>query len=524
MLYCTLHLYCILIPGNISSSSAKQGFVNHSFASTPEMENAFTVDHFERGNFSSSIANSFLKSSLEDDTHHTVRISQPLTTFSPPPFAQLKHPANKQSNSNLTNSLGLNSSCRTLEEVTGKSPLERGELYEKKNIFASPLTGVKEPSDPSVKESRVTFHLPPKHMNIPPDSSSENGNGSENMRVDMEEDDDLLSSTDPSGMLINCRNTTCNNSDTIEEAKIKYKTCHNCSVFYCSRTCRRVHWEKHKHLCEKIKASTVARQVINRAREDPAVLDSMSAVARRGILAIGRGAVKIFFADTAKAEAFVANGSIPDAHYQPLHNIMPQEMGSETYKKVIEQCRSYNPSFKFILYVSICTFSEAPSLSSRKCRRETIAKCAKLRLSEISHQGGNLNTSNKGPPVEHHVITRDLNEPETLVLAALPNSNYGLPPRQAREVAFSNIVRELMERGVNLRLQHSDVYRKLSYFVDVGGSFPPIRIYPKDSRRGNSFMCIIMPDAADPSKLQRIGTDGSKVRTIDVSTPHPAVT
>lgn len=501
--------------------NAKHGIVNHSFTSTPEMDSTLLFDPIYVDSYKQSDPNTFNLTPYENEPEYNVRAAQkPMTTFSQAPFHVQKH-MNKSKKSNFSNELGINSSSLP-EEAAKISQCLESKGFEKKNSLTSSSLPLKEATDSTTKESKVTFHLPPKHMNIPPDSLSENGNGNENLRVEIDDDDEIPNSSDTIGMFVNCRNNLCNNSATVEDARLSYKTCHNCSVFYCSRSCRRVHWEKHKKLCEKIRASTVARQVIDKVRQNIEVLEAMSAVARRGILAIGRGAVKIFFANTTEAETFVGNGNIPEAHYQPLQNIMPQEMGPETYKKLIEQCRNYNPSVKFNLYVSICTFSETPSGSSQKCRRETTARCAKLRLCDPPMKV-NSTSHSKASQNDHHVITRDLNEPDTLVLASISNSNYGLPPRQAREVIFSNIVRELQERGVNLRHHHADVYRKLSHYVDTGGPFSPITIYPKNSRRGNSFMCIIMPEN-DPPRLQRLGSDGCKVRTIDISSPHPPVT
>lgn len=40
-----------------------------------------------------------------------------------------------------------------------------------------------------------------------------------------------------------------------------FKRCHNCSYVYCSRTCRRAHWEKHRKTCLFSRIGTLCRQV-----------------------------------------------------------------------------------------------------------------------------------------------------------------------------------------------------------------------------------------------------------------------
>jgi MYND finger len=48
------------------------------------------------------------------------------------------------------------------------------------------------------------------------------------------------------GGTIHCRNSKCGKMATGLEARREFKTCHNCNAYYCSRECRRAHWEKHK--------------------------------------------------------------------------------------------------------------------------------------------------------------------------------------------------------------------------------------------------------------------------------------
>ncbi|XP_071523355.1 uncharacterized protein [Panulirus ornatus] len=356
---------------------------------------------------------------------------------------------------------------------------------------------------------RVTFHLPPRHMNIPPDSSSENGNGNENVRVDADEE------SGGTNLIVRCRNPGCGQVADTEEARRTYKTCHNCCTFYCSRGCRRQHWERHKRQCKKIRALAVAKQVTARVREDDGVLERVSTVARRGARALGRGTVKIYFPDTKAAETFAGGGDVPDAHYLTVENLLPQETGPDVYKQITELCKHYNTDYKFVLYISICIMNEIPTGSSPKWEREVVSQCAKMRLA-----GGARGADTWSPRPERHVITRDLDEPETLILTSAPIPDSNTSPQAARHIAFNNIVRHLRERGISLRHQYPDVYRKLRAYVEAGEVFPPLTIYPRDPSTHSTFMCIIMPET-DHAKLQLLSNDASKVRTIDISRPHP---
>ena len=359
------------------------------------------------------------------------------------------------------------------------------------------------------KETKVTFHLPPKHMNIPPDSSSENDNGSENMRMEPDE-----SGEQGAVIMIKCRNPGCNQAADTEDARNTFKTCHNCHTLYCSRSCRRTHWERHRKNCAKIRANAAARQVVAKINEGSSHLEAMSAVARRGMLCLGRGVVKIYFDHADAADTFVSGEQPLNAHYLSVQNLMPNEMGAEMYKQITEFCRQYNPEVKFILYVNICVVNEVPTEESPKGRREMVSRCCKLRLTEQKFPlDCNIKSLQKMQRREQHVITRDMNEPETLVLASLSS---GKLTRDKRHIAFNNINKYLTERGISLQHQFPDINRKLLIHVETGDHFPPVTIYPRDNNTNTNFMCILMPDP-DPRKLHRLTADSTKIRTIDIS-------
>ena len=54
---------------------------------------------------------------------------------------------------------------------------------------------------------------------------------------------------DEEAVIIQCRNTKCGKSTKLSEARKSFKTCHNCFTYYCSRDCRKEHWERHKRKC-----------------------------------------------------------------------------------------------------------------------------------------------------------------------------------------------------------------------------------------------------------------------------------
>ncbi|XP_014286046.1 apical junction component 1 homolog isoform X3 [Halyomorpha halys] len=306
------------------------------------------------------------------------------------------------------------------------------------------------------------------------------------------------------GELVRCRYNKCNKTATITEAKKTFKTCHNCTHVYCSRECRRAHWEKHRKTCLHSRVGALCRKVMSSIKEDEETLHHLSLVARRGFLERGRGSVKVFFSSTQNAEAFIGEGikCLSDPSYVKWADFQPDEMGKEMHEELMRLCQNYNPDTRFILYVCVCVVSEVPTSGPVKWERELVSRCGKLKLS-------------KGlVPKEPSPVNK---EPDTLILTSLPGARDA-GSRKARQVSFTNIQRHLRQRGISLRRQFPDVYQRLCSYVEGSVErFAPVTIYPRDSASGKNFMCIIMPDA-EPEKLDLIPTDTTRVQTIDIST------
>ncbi|XP_077254659.1 uncharacterized protein LOC143893308 isoform X5 [Temnothorax americanus] len=328
--------------------------------------------------------------------------------------------------------------------------------------------------------------------------------------------------------VVRCRNNKCGNSTTLAEARRTYKSCHNCTCLYCSRECRRAHWQRHRRTCLHSRAGSLCRQVLSSAKEDPATLKHISALARRGYAAHGRGAVKCFFSSPEAAERFVGNGfaDLGEPTYVRWSDLLPGEMGAELYAELMRLCKTYNPEARLVLYVAVCVVSEVPTSGAVRWERQLVSRCAKIRLDGAAKQ--HASSSSASPQARRRLsqqlapaspcnITREMDSPETLVLTSLPGNNGQNTPRKAREISFTNIQRQLRLRGVSLRRHFPQVYRKLCSYVDGSvDKFAPVTIYPRDQASGKSFMCIIMLDA-EPERLQLLPTDSSRVRTVDIS-------
>ncbi|XP_021194240.2 serine/arginine repetitive matrix protein 2 isoform X1 [Helicoverpa armigera] len=313
---------------------------------------------------------------------------------------------------------------------------------------------------------------------------------------------------------VKCKYPKCPSRAPLPDAKRHYKTCHNCTTMYCSKECRRAHWEKHRKVCLHTRASTLCRQIISAAKEDADALHQISTIAHKGYLALGRGVVKVFFTSPEAAEKFTTHGYqyLSEPEFMKWTSLQPNEMGVELYTEVVKLCKAYNPETRVILYVAVCIISEVPTKGAVKWERQMVSRCAKLRLSKtvtaaIQEQNRRRHRrDSKSTPEDR----------ETLILTS-KLSNAGeknaATAHKFRQICFQNISKELECRGVNLKKHFPEVYSRLGAYVDgTSDRFIPMTIYPKDVTSGKSFMCVIMPDSEVESGTP---VDG-KVTTVDV--------
>lgn len=342
--------------------------------------------------------------------------------------------------------------------------------------------------------------------------------------------------TDASGDegLVHCRYTKCTSATNQSEAKRHYKSCHNCSYMYCSRECRRAHWEKHRKVCLHSRASTLCKQILSTAKEDTDSLHHVSVIAHKGYLANGRGVVKAFFTSPESAEKFTVNGfqNLGEPTYVKWPDLLPNEMGPELYAELIKLCKSYNPETRLVLYVAVCIISEVPTKGAVvKWERQLVSRCAKIRLSKtvmgvIPHGQLPFHASPKARVRSRDKQQKDkdkllkIENIETLILASNSANlqNKGINAIQKiREICFNNIQSELQRRGVNLKKHFPEVYSKLCAYVEGSfDRFTPVTVYPRDNLTGKSFMCVIMPET-EPDKFNTLPADSVECRTVDVS-------
>ncbi|XP_052855050.1 uncharacterized protein LOC128263826 isoform X6 [Drosophila gunungcola] len=322
------------------------------------------------------------------------------------------------------------------------------------------------------------------------------------------------------GQQIRCRNTKCEHSSSPNDAKKLFKSCHNCSHLYCSRECRRAHWEKHRKACLHSRASNLCRQVLATCKDDLDSQRHLSMLARKGSLSQGRGVVRVLFRSAEAAEGFIKKGfqCMGEANYVRWPDLMPAEMGLELYSELLKLSTEYKPETKMLIYVAICVVSEAPGMGQAPVRweRQLVSRCAKLKLCKTML----VELEEKQTELQHPPSGVDVPERTEILILTFNFDQRSL--HYNRELILSNILDILSRRGVALRKHYPEIFQRLqAYSEGQSDKFNPVTLHPRDTQTGQGFVCIIMPvhSEGDFIKLPSAADGVNRVTAIDVGSP-----
>lgn len=325
------------------------------------------------------------------------------------------------------------------------------------------------------------------------------------------------------GDLLRCRYPRCENAATPADAKKTYKSCHNCSHLYCSRDCRRNHWERgHRRACLHSRVSALCRQVLSACKDDPDTLKHLSLLARRGFLSHGRGVVRLLFRSPENSDLFIKQGFqfLGEVSYVRWPDLLPSEMGPELYSELLRLSTEYKPDSKMLIYVAICVVSEAPGSSTApvKWERQLVSRCAKLKLCKTITADRSLFTSNNAS----NALGSQEYSTDVLILTFNVAERF---TQKSREVVLTNVQETLAEKGINLRKHFPEVFQRLSNYVEGISTFLPVTIHPRDNSTGRPFVCIIFPqNDAERIKLPPKQETGNHVQTVDVGVERQSLT
>lgn len=323
----------------------------------------------------------------------------------------------------------------------------------------------------------------------------------------------------PLDMLLKCRHPKCETrAANLAEAKRSFKSCHNCSHLYCSRECRRQHWERHRKACLHSRISALCRQVLAACKDEPDTLRTLSLMARRGYLQQGRGVVRILFRSPEAADAFLRQGfqQLGEASYVRWPDLLPAEMGAELYSELLRLSTEYKPETKMLLYVAVCVVSEVPcgrSSAQVRWERQLVSRCAKLKLCKVALKELATNSSANEEIGAAAAAAREAKD----ILILTFNASQRIVAQDKRELILKNIQQVLENRGVVLAKNYPEVLQRLNTFVEgITERFVPVTMHPKDVATGREFVCIIMPNTEATMRMPRTES-GENVRVFNVS-------
>lgn len=343
----------------------------------------------------------------------------------------------------------------------------------------------------------------------------------------------IVSSVNISSDHVKCRNPKCDVVALIADAKRTFKSCHNCTLIYCSRDCRRAHWDRHRRACLHSRVSVLCRQVLSTCKDDSDTLVHLSVLARRGFLTQGRGVVRILFRSPEGAEQFVKQGfqRLGEASYVRWAELMPQEMGPELYSELLRLSTEYKPDSKMLIYVAICVVSEAPGTTTAtvKWERQLVSRCAKLKLSKtlpadlLGNQTNAMAFSTRpasAPTTRSNdtpILKPELAKVYTDVLILTFNLGDKTQNTQKnRELILKNIQLALQRRGVSLCKHYAEIFQRLNSFVEgTTDRFMPVTLHPRDASTGQPFICIMMPNFNESDRIKLPDSENGNVVTID---------
>lgn len=195
-------------------------------------------------------------------------------------------------------------------------------------------------------------------------------------------------SPEHSETVIQCQHPKCKEKALIHIAQRTFKTCHYCYTVYCSRQCRKMHWEKHRRHCMFGRVTSMCENTVEKVKSDVKSQFELSRYARTGYLTKGRGVLKLVFSYPDLACHFIDRGwsaILESPIYVAWQDVLPQEMGADAYVEVRNLCNRYNPETKYILIVAIYVTTQIGSIGLKKTpaagyEREVLMKCSKMRL------------------------------------------------------------------------------------------------------------------------------------------------
>lgn len=291
--------------------------------------------------------------------------------------------------------------------------------------------------------------------------------------------------------VIKCSNPRCEKEEVLFSGeKTTYTSCPACFTYYCTRTCRRMHWTDHKKVCFFGRINSYIRSFIYLCHKKESLKFQLSQTAKDGLKKKGRGSVMVTFASAQLARKFMTSGCTffpSPPTYSSLVNVRAEGVISKHKISLMQHIQDYQPEEEFVLNLAIIAgkMEDLPANPVPRRKVSTVLQVIKIPLSSKLKET---------PPAAS--LPSDPNTEMKVFYLPKCSRHEFVTDNEARRHYCRNISKNLKQYGIRLKHDYPDVYGKLCRYVDQNIHFTePLTVY---GNRGKKIvMCKIMPETGN---------------------------
>ena len=289
----------------------------------------------------------------------------------------------------------------------------------------------------------------------------------------------------PESRVICCAFGPCKNKDFVDwSQRSQFTSCVSCFTYYCSKECRKAHWNEHKLSCFYGRISYYMKALVRRFETKKDINEKLSRLALEGFRESGRGCVLISFSSPMAAKFFLSSGTnsfVDDPSYATLNEVLNDGIVTKHQVLLQQTLLDYNPEIEFVVNLTVFVGKQNQLQSATRSRfnSSSLLRCSKIPLNGIflSHE--------LEPYPETSYEIRVFYLPKS-------KSHHFINETEARRYYCREVSYGLRRYGVVLKRDYPDAYDKLCLYVEHNVEFLPITLYGQS--KGTNYKCIVFPE------------------------------
>ena len=289
----------------------------------------------------------------------------------------------------------------------------------------------------------------------------------------------------PESRVISCAFGPCRNKDFVDwSQRSQFTSCVSCFTYYCSKECRKAHWNEHKLSCFYGRISYYMKALVRRFETKKDINERLSMLALEGFRESGRGCVLISFSSPMAAKFFLSSGTnsfVNDPSYATLNEVLNDGIVTKHQVLLQQTLLDYNPEIEFVVNLTVFVGKQNELQASTRSRfnSSSLLRCSKIPLNGIflSHE--------LGPYPETSYEIRVFYLPKS-------KSHHFINETEARRYYCREVSYGLRKYGVVLKRDYPEAYDKLCLYVEHNVEFLPITLYGQS--KGKNYKCVVFPE------------------------------